>query len=81
MALHPLAERILEDEVCMAEVHEHCANRLMAWVKATHLHHTADTCTSKKKKDCCHAPGQGEVELAADHVRVMPQVCTCGRHT
>ena len=81
MPLHPLAERIVAGGVCMAEVHEHCANQLMGWVRDTKRHHTAETCTSPKKKDCIHAPGPGEVALAADHVRTMPQVCTCGHHT
>lgn len=81
MVVHPLVERIMTEDVCMAEIHEYCANVLMGWIKAVDRHHTADTCTSTKKKDCCHAPGEGELQLAADHVRVMPLVCTCGRHT
>ena len=81
MALHPLAERIVTGEACPAEVHLHCAEKLMAWVRNTDRHHTLETCTAKKKKDCCHAPGQGEVELAADHVTRALRVCTCGAHT
>ncbi len=79
MALRPIAERIVaEGGICMAEVHEHNATVLMAWVKDTTRHHAAEDCPNGK--NCCHAPGAGEVELAASHINDMPQVCTCGVH-
>lgn len=80
MAAHPLVERIMTEPVCMAEIHEWCATRLMNWIKDTDRHHTAEECTSSNKKNCSHAPGEGELELAIDHINTMPHVCTCGLH-
>jgi hypothetical protein len=79
MPLHPIVERILDEGVCMAEILEHNAMILVAWLKDVDRHHTPSTCTSTSKH-CVHAPGQGEIDLAVDHVRRMPEVCTCGRH-
>lgn len=66
--------------VCPATIRNHNADRIMRWIRATDMHHTADTCTSRKRKDCAHAPGVQTVEFAAAIASEAANVCTCGEH-
>jgi hypothetical protein len=81
--MHPIAERIVQGErVCTAEIVLDCAARIMGWVRDVERHHTADTCPHGKRSHCVHAPGLGEIELAARHVSTAPAECAdwCGAH-
>lgn len=66
--------------VCPATIRNHNADRIMRWVRATDMHHTAETCTSQKRKDCVHAPGPHTVDFAATIASEAANVCTCGEH-
>lgn len=81
MTTREIIDRIMAGEsVCPAIIRNHNADRIMAWVRDTDRHHTADTCTAQKRKDCVHAPGQHTVDFAATIASEAANVCTCGEH-
>ncbi|MCA1799808.1 MAG: hypothetical protein LC650_00755 [Actinobacteria bacterium] len=75
-----IIDRIMDGGVCDAEIRMHNAERIMRWVRDTDAHHTAETCTSRKRKDCAHAPGAQTAEFAAVLVSEAASVCACGAH-
>lgn len=75
-----IVERIMTTGVCPAVIRIHNADRLDAWVRDTARHHTADTCTAQKRKDCGHAPGPGTAAFARTIRDEAAAVCTCGDH-
>lgn len=81
MQTQEIIDRIFAGEsVCPAIIRNHNADKVMAWVRDTDGHHTADTCRSSKPKDCVHAPGPHTVDFAATLASEAANVCTCGEH-
>lgn len=81
MTNREIIDRIMAGEsVCPAIVRNHNAQRIVAWIRDTDSHHTAETCTSRKRKDCCHFPGEHNIDFAATVASEAANSCTCGEH-
>lgn len=75
-----IIDRIMEGDVCPAEIRIHNAERIMRWVRNTDRHHTAETCNARKPKDCAHFPGPFHADFAAAIASEAASVCACGAH-
>lgn len=75
-----IIDRIMGPGICPAEIRIHNAERIMRWVRNTDRHHTAETCTARKRKDCAHFPGPQHADFAATMVSEAASVCACGAH-
>lgn len=81
MQTREIIDRIFAGEtVCPAIIRMHNAEKVMAWVRNTDRHHTAETCRSTKRKDCVHAPGPHTADFAATLASEAVNACTCGEH-